>query len=160
MRGSAVYRHLWGTDEVYGLFDDTPRLDEWLRILAALAEAQADLGLIPSSAAQEIAAGARLERLDLEYLIAQTRATQHSTLGLIRAVQQVLRPEAGEWYCYGATVQDVSDTWTALIMARMVTILERDLATIEAFVLDLADRHRDTGIAGRTHWQIGLPITF
>jgi adenylosuccinate lyase len=160
MRGSAVYRHLWGTDEVYALFDDRGRLEEWLRILATLAEAQADLGLIPAAAAAEIADGARLERLDLDYVIAETRATQHSTLGLIRAVQQVVSPEAGEWYCYGATVQDVSDTWTALIMARMVAILERDLGTIEGFLLGLAEDHRDTGIAGRTHGQIGLPITF
>lgn len=159
MRGSAVYRHLWGTDEVYALFDDHARLAEWMRILAALAGAQADLGLIPRSAADEIAARSQVARLDLDYVATETRATQHSTLGLIRAMQRVLSPEAGEWYCYGATVQDVSDTWTAGVMQRMAAIVERDLAALESALLGLARRHRDLAMPGRTHGQTGLPIT-
>jgi adenylosuccinate lyase len=159
VRGSAVYRHLWGTDEVYELFDDQARLSEWMRILAALAEAQSDLGLVPAAAAAEIAAHSQVERLDLDYVAAETRATQHSTLGLIRAMQRVLSAEAGEWYCYGATVQDVSDTWTAGVMTAMAAILERDLAAVETALLGLAARHRDLAMPGRTHGQTGLPIT-
>lgn len=159
MRGSAVYAHLWGTEELRAVFSDEGRLQGWLDVLAALAEAQADLGLMPPEAAAEIQAASRLERLDLAYLAAETRATAHSTLGLIRAMQRALSPAAGEWYAYGATVQDVSDTWCALAVRQVGAAVHRDLWAIEGALLDQADRHRDTPIAGRTHGQTGLPIT-
>lgn len=160
MRASAVYRHLWGTDELHGVFSDDGRLQAWLDILAALAQAQADIGIVPVEAAADIAAASRLERLDVDFVVAETRATSHSTLGLIRGMQQVLPPPAGEWYCYGATVQDVSDTWTALCVRRTGGAVHRDLVSVHGALLDLARRHRDVPMAGRTHGQTGLPITF
>jgi adenylosuccinate lyase len=160
MRGSAVYAHLWTTPEVEALLGDEGRLASWLDILAALARAQGELGLIPAEAADEIGRRALVENLDLAYVAEQTRATEHSTLGLIRGVQQVVSPEAGEWFGSGATVQDVADTWTALVMRDMGRIAERDLAAIEAALRKLARRHRATPIAARTHGQPGLPVTF
>jgi adenylosuccinate lyase len=160
MRGSAVYAHLWSTPEVEALLGDEGRLASWLDILAALARAQGELGLIPAEAADEIARRALVENLDLAYVAAQTQATEHSTLGLIRGVQQVVSAEAGEWFCHGATVQDVTDTWAALVMRDVGRIAERDLAAIEAAIRKLARRHRATPIAARTHGQPGLPVTF
>ena len=160
MRGSETYAHLWGTEEVRALFSDRARIQAWLDILAALAEAQASLGLVPEAAAAEIRDGARVERLDLEFVASETRATSHSTLGLIRGLQRVLSPEAGEWVCYGATVQDVTDTWTAMVMGEMGEIAYRDLRALEATLLELATRFRDTPVVGRTHGQAGLPISF
>ncbi len=160
MHGSAVYAHLWSTPEIEALLGDEGRLASWLDILAALARAQGELGLIPADAADEIARRALVENLDLEYVANQTRLTEHSTLGLIRGVQRVVSPEAGEWFCYGATVQDVSDTWVALIMRDLGRIVERDLAAIEAALRGLARRYKATPIAARTHGQPGLPVTF
>ncbi|MGH9037842.1 MAG: class-II fumarase/aspartase family protein [Acidimicrobiia bacterium] len=160
MRGSAVYAHLWTTPEVEELLGDEGRLASWLDILAALARAQGELGLIPAEAADEITRRALVENLDLDYVAAQTRVTEHSTLGLIRGVQRVVSPEAGEWFCYGATVQDVSDTWAALIMRDLGRIAERDLAALESALRKLARRYRATPIAARTHGQPGLPVTF
>src|SRR5437764_6561299 len=160
MRGSAVYAHLWSTPEVEALLGDEGRLASWLDILAALARAQGELGLIPAEAADEIARSAVLENLDLAYVVGQTRATEHSTLGLIRGVQQVLSAEAGGWFCYGATVQDVADTWGALVMRDVGRLVERDLAAVEAALRKLARRHKATPIAARTHGQPGLPVTF
>jgi adenylosuccinate lyase len=61
---------------------------------------------------------------------------------------------------YGATVQDLSDTWTALVMRDVTEILDRDLGHAEAAAVTLAERHRETVMCGRTHGQPGLPITF
>ncbi|MGH8998617.1 MAG: pyridoxal-phosphate dependent enzyme, partial [Acidimicrobiia bacterium] len=160
MRSSAVYAHLWGTDELRAVFDDDGRLQAWLDILAALAGAQAEAGIIPPEAAAEIAGASRLDQLDRDFLVAETRATSHSTLGLIRAVQRVLPAEAGEWYCFGATVQDVADTWVALAMGTVASVLERDLGAIRHSLVRLAAAHRDTPQTGRTHGQTGLPVTF
>ena len=80
---------------------------------------QGELGIIPEAAVAELE---RMERVDLEAVGAETRATGHSTLGLIRVLRRDLGPEAAEWIYYGATVQDVTDTWFGLVMQRMLAI--------------------------------------
>jgi adenylosuccinate lyase len=155
-----VYGHLWGTDETRALFDDRGRTQIWLDIIAALAASQAELGLIPEAAARDIAAQAHVETLDLAAVAEETRRTGHSTLGLIRVLQRSLGPEGQAWVYFGATVQDVADTWTGLVMQRMLRIARRDLGAIEATLRSLASEHRHTLMLGRTHGQPGLPITF
>src|SRR5262245_58689480 len=108
---SRIFGHLWTTPEVSALFSDERMIQAWLNILAALAQAQADVGLIPPAAADAIEAHADVSRLDLESIAEETRASGHSTVGLIRALRRSLPEHAREWVYYGATVQDVSDTW-------------------------------------------------
>jgi adenylosuccinate lyase len=157
---SAIFGHLWATSELYALLDDRGRLRSWQEILAALAEAQAEVGLIPEEAARQIRTHASVDRLDPERVGEHTRAAAHSTLGVIRCMREVL-PEPGRtWVYYGATVQDVSDTWGALVMREVGRVLYRDLRRLEAATLDLAERHRGTVMSGRTHGQPGLPISF
>ena len=81
-------------------------------------------------------------------------------LGLIRALQQVLPPAAREYVYVGATVQDITDTATALSLRRIGGIAWRDLRQIEDLLLGLAVTHRSTVLAGRTHGQPGSPVTF
>jgi adenylosuccinate lyase len=157
---STLYRHLWGTEEARAIFEEPARLRSWLAILVALADAQAELGIVPTEAAQAIRAEAAAERLDLGFVAEETRRTGHSTLGLIRGLQRILPASAAEWVYYGTTVQDLTDTWTALAMRSVGSILWRDLRTVEGLLLGLAERHRDTPMTGRTHGQGGSPITF
>jgi adenylosuccinate lyase len=157
---STLYAHLWGTDELRAVFNERARLQSWLDILAALAAAQAELDLVPADAAGVIAAAADIERLDLELVAAHTRATGHSTLGLIRVLRDLLPESAREYVYVGATVQDVTDTWMALAMRSVGAVCWRDLRAAETATLELAARHRDTVMAGRTHGQPGAPITF
>jgi adenylosuccinate lyase len=160
---SLIYQGSWGTAELQALFDDVSRTRSWLEILATLAETQAEFGLIPAEAAREAAYTCRTLKLDaafFEEVRAGFESTNHSTLGLIRALQRRAAGESGEWLYYGATVQDITDTWTALVMQKVSAIVKRELAAIEANLAWLAAEHRDTLMAGRTHGQIGLPITF
>jgi hypothetical protein len=157
---SRIYGHLWTTPEVSALFTDEGRTQAWLDILAALAQAQADVGLVPRAAADAISAHADASRLDLALVAEQTRATGHSTLGLIRALREVLPADAREWVYYGATVQDLSDTWFALVFRALGAIAERDVGRMRDRALGLAAEHRGTPMCGRTHGQPGLPITF
>ena len=157
---SASYAHLWGTDELAMVFDETARLQCWLDILVALARAQARLGIVPTRAAEAIAAGARVEALDLDYIAEQTRLTSHSTLGLIRGLRRVLPEHARQYVYFGATVQDLTDTWFGMVMRQVGTLVWRDLRSLEADLLQLARTHRDTVQVGRTHGQPGAPVTF
>jgi adenylosuccinate lyase len=160
---SLIYRGSWGTDETRAIFDDEPRTRAWLEILACLAEAQAEVGLIPVEAAREVARTCRelpLDSVFFDEVRQGFEATNHSTLGLIQAVQRRCPDTSGEWVYYGATVQDLSDTWTMLALKQVWGIARRNLLAIEANLLALAAEHRDTVMAGRTHGQPGLPITF
>jgi adenylosuccinate lyase len=142
------------------LFDDTVRLQTWLDILVALADVQAELGIIPHAAAEAIRGQARAEALSQDVLVRETRRTGHSTLGLIHALQETLPQQAREWVYYGTTVQDVTDSWFGIVMHRVGAIVRHDLYELEDAALTLADRHRDTVMVGRTHGQAGSPITF
>ena len=160
---SLIYQNSWGTPELRAIFDDVPRTRTWLEILAVLAETEAELDLIPLDAAQAVAATCRSVELDANFFAevrAGFEATNHSTLGLIRALQLRCPDQSGEWLYYGATVQDITDTWMALALHQVRDIVRRELAAIEANLVQLAESHRDTVMAGRTHGQIGLPITF
>jgi adenylosuccinate lyase len=154
-----IFGHLWETAETRELFGDEGRTRIWVSILGALAAEQGELGMIPTAAAAEIAARAQ-RPVDLEAVGEETRRSGHSTLGLIRVLGRDLGEPAREWVSYGATVQDVADTWTGIVAQRMLEIAERDLAAIDAALVALAGRHRDAVMLGRTHGQPGLPITF
>lgn len=157
---SPLYRHLWGTGEAREVLGDEGRLRGWLEVIVALARAQAAAGVIPAGAADLIAEHARADRLDLGYAAEQTRQTSHSMLGLIRALQKVLPEQARDYIYTGATVQDITDTWTSMAIRRIGGIVWRDLRQIEEQLLDLAVTHRSTVMAGRTHGQPGSPVTF
>src|SRR5499427_5158269 len=157
---SPFYQHLWGTDESRAVLGEEGRLRGWLEVIVALARAQAAAGVIPASAAALIAEHARADRIDLGYAAEQTRRTSHSMLGLIRALQAALPGPAREYVYTGATVQDITDTWTSLAMRRIGAIAWRDLRRIEERLLELAVAHRSTVMAGRTHGQPGSPVTF
>jgi adenylosuccinate lyase len=157
---SAIFGHLWSTPEASALFSDEGRTQAWLQILAALAQAQAGAGLVPPAAAQTIRAHADVGLIDLGLVAERTRATGHSTMGLIEALRSVLPEHAREWVYYGATVQDLSDTWFALVFRTVGDIAERDVTRMRDRALELAGQYRDTPMCGRTHGQPGLPITF
>ena len=160
---SLIYGSSWGTAETRALFDDEPRTRCWLSILAALAESQAEVELIPKEAAAAIARTCRELPLD-DAFFAEVRegfeTSNHTTLGLIQTVQKRCPGTSGEWLYYGATVQDVTDTWTMLVLRTLSGIARRELEAIENQLLALAKKHRDTVMSGRTHGQPGLPITF
>ncbi|HLB49023.1 MAG TPA: hypothetical protein VJL59_18590, partial [Anaerolineales bacterium] len=138
---SLIYRNSWGTDETRAIFDDEPRTRAWLEILAALAEAQAEVGLIPAEAARDVARACRELPLDAEFFEEVRRgfeATNHSTLGLIKAVQRRCPGDSGEWVYYGATVQDITDTWMMMSLDNVWAIVFRELRAAEDNLLRLA----------------------
>lgn len=163
MIDSVVFGNLWSKQSVKALFEEIPRTRAWLEIIAVLAEVEGEHELIPASAASAIAESCRRLEVD-EAFLAEVRhgreESGHSMQGLIRAIQGRLAPEAAAWVYTGATVQDVTDTWLMLSLRAARHVIETDLKSVVASLTVLARRHRDTIMAGRTHGQHGLPITF
>ncbi|MDD5248674.1 MAG: adenylosuccinate lyase family protein [Rhodocyclaceae bacterium] len=163
MIDSVIFGSLWSKRSVKDLFEEIPRTRAWLEIIAVLAEVEGEHELIPPPAAKEIAALCRTLGVDAAFIEEIRRGREesgHSMQGLIRAVQSRLAPEAAGWVYTGATVQDVTDTWLMLSLRTARRIIESDLKTAAGALAVLARRHRDTIMAGRTHGQQGLPITF
>jgi adenylosuccinate lyase len=160
---SAIYQNSWATPELRALFDDAALTSGWIEVMVALAETQSEFGLIPAAAARQLADSCRRVPLDAAFFTEvreNFERTNHSLLGLIRALQRRCPSESGEWLCYGATVQDITDTHTAQILIRVRDIFAGQLADVATVLRGLARRYRDTPMCGRTHGQPGLPITF
>ncbi len=163
MIDSVVFGSLWSQSAIKTLFDEIPRTRAWLEIIAVLAEVEAEFELIPASSATAIAACCRAVVVDGPFLDEFKRGREqsgHSTQGLIRAIQSRLGASDAQWVYAGATVQDVTDSWLMLALREARQILQRDLEAVDGALATLARRHRDTVMAGRTHGQQGLPITF
>lgn len=159
MIDSQIFGHQWSTPDSHAIFSETARVARWIEVIVALAEAQAECAIIPRAAAADIAT-LRARDLPIDTIAARTRATAHSTLGLIQTLRELLPERSAEYVYYGTTVQDVTDTAQVLELREVGALMWRDLRRIEDMLLDLARRHRDTPMAARTHGQLGSPISF
>ena len=142
------------------VFADEARLQRMLDVEAALARAQAKLGLIPAEAAREITAKADVSRFDLAAIGRGTELVGYPVVPLVKALGQACAGDAGRYVHWGATTQDIIDTGLVLQLREALELIHQDLAGSEAALIDLARRYRDTPMAGRTHAQHALPITF
>src|SRR5262249_27087757 len=131
-----------------------------LQVEAALAWAEAEVGLIPRSAAEEIASQARPEQFSLQELRQGLDATAHSLVPLVRALADRCRGDAGRYVHWGGTTQDIIDTGNALRLLEAFALAIGRLQEILTVLARIAEDEADTLIAGRTHGQHALPITF
>lgn len=153
-------QHLWGTDELRTIFGEENRVQKWLDFEAALAAAQAEMGLIPEAAAREIAQKAKVGNIDIAKMSAEIRRIKHSLVPALKQLQAACSKDNGEWVHYGATTQDVVDTGVALQLKEFHVVVMRDMQAVGRELARLAVAHRDVPMAGRTHGVQALPITF
>lgn len=164
---SAFLKDLYGTVQMRAVFDDTALLQKWLDVEVALAEAEAEIGVIPASAAALIRRAARAENIDAPRMKQLVDHTLHPIVPLIRVLKEACEridplngSAAGEYIHWGATTQDIMDTAVVLQIKDALAIFEQRIADIGDALAVLARTHRDTLMAGRTHGQHALPITF
>jgi 3-carboxy-cis,cis-muconate cycloisomerase len=151
---------LFGDDVMAALFGEDRMISGWLEAEAALALAQADVGVLSPSVGETIAAAATLRNVDREQLWRQARNVGYPILPLVRMIAAVLPPEAAGRVHYGATTQDIMDTGLALQLRDAVRRLVALLEQFGGAVAILVDRHRHTLLAARTHGQQAVPTTF
>jgi 3-carboxy-cis,cis-muconate cycloisomerase len=161
---SAIFADMFGTPAMRAVFGDMAFLARCTEVEAALARAQARLGVIPADAAAPISRAAAAiaeqpEMLDLARLKRETENVGYPILPLVRQLAD-RSGEAGHWLHWGATTQDIMDTAVVLQIRAGLELIEQDLTAVRGHLAGLARRHRDTPMAGRTHLQHALPITF
>ncbi|HTV43922.1 MAG TPA: adenylosuccinate lyase family protein [Stellaceae bacterium] len=164
MLGSAIFADMFGTAAMRAVFGEPAFLVRCVEVEAALARAQARLAMIPGDAAERITAAAkrvaaRPESLNIARLKRETENVGYPILPLVRQLAEQAG-EAGRWVHWGATTQDIMDTAMVLQIRAGLELIEADLDAARGHAADLARRHRDTPMAGRTHLQHALPVTF
>jgi 3-carboxy-cis,cis-muconate cycloisomerase len=145
---------------IRALFTEAARLQAWLDVEAALAQAEAELGVIPAGAAEVIAGKAHLELLDRDAMREGLRRTGHQLVPLVWEFSRVCGEDAGGYVHWGATTPNITETGQLLRVRRAHNLLLGLLGGILRTLADLAERTSEMLLPGRTHGQHALPITF
>jgi 3-carboxy-cis,cis-muconate cycloisomerase len=161
---STLFGDMFGTAAMRAVFGELGFLARCIEVEAALARAQARLGIVPTEAAEAISEAAAAvvahpASLDLARLKRETETVGYPILPLVRQLAE-RAGEAGRWLHWGATTQDIMDSAAVLQIRDGLGLIEADLTELRGHLGGLARRWRDTPMAGRTHLQHALPITF
>jgi len=150
----------YGTPEMRSIWELENKLQRMLDVEAALAEAEAELNLIPKEAAVEIKNKASTKYVTVERVAEIERQTNHDIASIVKALAEVCNGDAGEYVHFGATSNDIIDTSQSLLFRESIAILRNKMVNLTKILLKLADEHKNTVAIGRTHGQHALPITY
>jgi 3-carboxy-cis,cis-muconate cycloisomerase len=143
--------------------DDVAYLQAMLDFEAALARAEAAIGVIPQSAAAPIGQACKAGAFDLAGLAEAATRSGNLAIPLVKALTTALAkadPEAARFVHWGATSHDVIDTATMLVLRAAIDVLLADLDRAIKGFAGLARAHRGTAMVARTWLQHALPMPF
>lgn len=148
----------YGTDEMKFVWGEANRLEKIMKAEAALARAEADIGLIPKEAADIIESS--IGSVELERVKEIEDEIHHDMMAVVLAISEKCEEDAGKWVHFGATSNDMLDTATGLQLKEAVSILDDKIRKLLDVLLTQADNNKNLVCAGRTHGQIGVPTTY
>ena len=160
---SRIIDALVTTDALSEVFGDASTIQAVLDVEAALARAQASLGVIPADAAATIGRAAVASDFDPVALAREARLSTTVAIPLVSALTSrvaALDHEAARFVHWGATSQDVVDTAMSLLIDRACSVMARNHDALAVALRDLSIRHADSVMLGRTLLQPAPPITF
>lgn len=160
---SPLLAPLFTSAAMRAVLDDRARLQRMLDVEAALARAEADLGVIPAEAAGPIAAACKAELYDLDAIATAAPAGGNLAIPMVKVLTAEVRKsdaEAARFVHWGATSQDIIDTALALDLRAAIDVLLAELDRAVAGFARLAETHRHTAAVARTWLQHALPMPF
>ncbi|MCD4809809.1 MAG: adenylosuccinate lyase, partial [Methanosarcinales archaeon] len=147
----------YGTAEMKQVWSEESKLIKLLQVEAALARAEADIGMIPGDAADTIAAA--VDSVKLERVNEIEDEIHHDMMAVVMAMSEQCGA-AGKWVHFGATSNDMLDTQLALQIKESIALLRSKTIAVRDALVEMADKHKTTVCVGRTHGQIGVPTTY
>ncbi|WP_324761180.1 class-II fumarase/aspartase family protein [Haloarcula sp. GH36] len=154
-----LFRDVFTTKEMRTVFGETAFVDRFLEVEAALARAEAEIGIVPEDAATTITNHASVASIDMADVAANVDKLGLFSMSILEAWTDELGP-AGEYVHWGASTQDVSDTAMVLLLRDAHEVLLRDVVAVRDQLATLADQYRETPMVGRTQYANGPPVTF
>ena len=162
-RSPRLLEPLFTSDRMREIFSDRSRLEGMLRFEAALARAEARVGVIPSSVVPTIESQCRAELFDIKKLGCATALAGNPAIPLVKELTALVAQrgrEAGDFVHFGATSQDAIDTGLVLQLRDALDLIESDLSALSGILAGLATAQKKTPLAGRTWLQQAVPVTF
>lgn len=150
----------YGRKEIKDVFGETSKLQYLLDVEAALARAHAAVGNISKKAADEISKKASVKYVTVTRVNEIERETRHDIMAVTKALSEVCKGDAGKYVHLGATSYDIVDTANALQFASATDLLKSQVRELRVTLVGLAKEYKNTIMAGRTHGQYSIPITF
>jgi 3-carboxy-cis,cis-muconate cycloisomerase len=157
---SPLHAALVSDGEIAAFLDDQARLRGMLRVEAALAKVEGQLGLIPADAALRIAEIAETLKVSPSALAARTAKDGMAVPALVEALREAAAPGDRDFVHFGGTSQDILDTALVLSLRGILGVIDRRLVAIVKALGALADRHRRSVMPARTRYQPAVPTTF
>ncbi|WP_142846725.1 adenylosuccinate lyase family protein [Telmatospirillum sp. J64-1] len=145
---------------VRDLYSQNSVYQAWLDIEAAVALTQSEMGIIPADAGAKIAAHCVLDKLDLDRVEKQFATVRHPLVPLLNELVRQCGDYAGKYVHWGLATQNIQQTGTLYLAKRGHDVLLDVLTDILDRLGALAIEHADVEMAGRTHGQHAVPITF
>jgi len=144
------------TNPVMGrIWSDQRRFETWLQVEVAAAEAMAEAGIVPASAARDIREKGGFDVARIEEIEAKTH---HDVIAFTTSVAEHVG-ESARWLHFGLTSSDVIDTAQALQMREACDVILSDLDGLARAIRARAEEHRHTPMIGRTHGVHAEPTT-
>jgi adenylosuccinate lyase len=150
----------YGSKEMRDIFEDERRLQYQLYFEATVAQVQAQLGMIPADAADEITRGARPGRVTPARVRELESVSEHDTAAMVEALSEQVSAKSKLWIHYGLTSNDVIDTSICMQMREAFSIILSKVAKLAQVLMDRALEFRDLPAVGRTHGQHASIISF
>src|SRR5256886_11447362 len=145
--------------EMAAIWAPQTRFRIWFEIEAHAADAMAELGLIPKSAAKTIWDKGRNARFDVERIEAIEREVKHDVIAFLTHLAEIVGPDA-RFVHQGLTSSDVLDTCLNVQLARAADLLIADVDKVLAALKKRAFEHKMTPTIGRSHGIHAEPVTF
>lgn len=155
MRGS-----LFADEELAAIFSEQRYVAEMLAVEAALATAEARLGVIPAESGKAVVERAASFRPDLGLIRSRLADDGVPVIELVRQLREHVGGAAADDVHFGATTQDIMDTALILQMRAALGAVEKTLDRVIDNLAALARRYRESVMPGRTHSQQAVPIPF
>jgi adenylosuccinate lyase len=147
----------YGTEEMKAIWSSENKLRCLLQVEAALAQAEADLELIPRRAGDTIKKA--VNKVSLERVTEIEDEIHHDMMAVVQAISELVA-SGSDYVHYGATSNDIIDTALALQFRDSLNILNAKLIRLRTVLIDLADEKKHLVCAARTHGQIAVPTTY
>lgn len=159
----SLYSDSFYAEEINQLFSDENTVVQMLRVEAALAQAQAELKIIPQEAAEVISESCTPEFIDVDKLKAEVRLGGNAAIPLVQQLTKLIKIknfEAAKYVHLGATSQDIIDTASVLAIKEYLDWITEKLVQLDIALVRLTEDHLETIMIGRTLLQQAKPITF
>lgn len=149
--GLQTMQNEFSTANMRAVWNDEHRLKKICLVERTVAQVEAELGIIPQKAADEIQEVCRYENIQMRKLYLAAAKAGHFLAGFVQYMQEQLSESSGEYIHYGMASQDILDTAMVLQLRDAHQIVYSSLQKIANELIRIAEKHQETVAVGRGH---------